>query len=132
MEGYTLIPWWDLFLHCLSGALAGLIGLILFNALRKNNGKIDHQDMLLAVLFVNFFGTTTAALWEYYEFILDEFFGATAQMVALTGVSDTMTDMMVCTLGTVVVSIIIFLHYTTKYKSMIMQTVDHYYEKNNK
>lgn len=132
MDGYDLLPWWDLFLHCLSGALAGVVGLVIFNALQKNKGQVRAEDGLLMACFVNFFATTTAAAWEYYEFVLDHFFGFTAQLVATTGVGDTMTDMMVCTLGGLVISILIYRHYGTSRKGWMMATIDHYYYRNQK
>ena len=107
MDAYDWIGWWDLLLHGLSGALIALIGLFVYNGLRHNQGQLAQAEQKLALVFMNLAATTSAAIWEYYEFILDTFFGFDAQYSA-AGVSDTMTDMMVCTAGGLLLSLWFF------------------------
>ncbi len=126
MDAYDWIGWWDLLLHGLSGALIALIGLFVYNGLRHNQGQLAQAEQKLAVVFMNLAATTSAAIWEYYEFILDTFFGFDAQYSA-AGVSDTMTDMMVCTAGGLLLSLWFFWSWRQGKSNFLGQTVEHFY-----
>lgn len=131
MDGYDLISWWDLLLHGLSGMLIGFVGLIIFNALRGNHGSLAREDLSLALLFINLTATTSAAFWEYYEFVLDQFFGFNAQLSAF-GVSDTITDMMICTLGGFLLSLWLGIDYIKGKDNLLLNTLNHFYYRNRK
>ena len=126
MDAYDWIGWWDLLLHGLSGALIALIGLFVYNGLRHNQGQLAQAEQKLALVFMNLAATTSAAIWEYYEFILDTFFGFDAQYSA-AGVSDTMTDMMVCTAGGLLLSLWFFWSWRQGKSNFLGQTVEHFY-----
>lgn len=126
MDAYDWISWWDLLLHGLSGALIALVGLLVYNGLRHNQGNIPKAEQKLAVLFMNLAATTSAALWEYYEFILDTFFGFNAQYSA-AGVGDTMTDMMICTAGGLCLSLWFYNSWRREKENFLMKTVAHFY-----
>lgn len=126
MDAYDWIGWWDLLLHGLSGALIALVGLLVYNGLRHNHGQLAQAEQKLAVLFMNLAATTSAAFWEYYEFILDTFFGFDAQYSA-AGVSDTMTDMMVCTAGGLLLSLWFYWSWHRGKSNFLGQTVEHFY-----
>lgn len=126
LDAYDWISWWDLLLHGLSGALIALVGLLVYNGLRHNHGDLPKDEQKLAVLFMNLAATTSAALWEYYEFMLDTFFGFDAQYSA-AGVGDTMTDMMICTVGGLCLSLWFYQSWRREKDNFLMTTVAHFY-----
>ena len=126
LGAYDWISWWDLLLHGLSGALIALVGLLVYNGLRHNHGDLPKDEQKLAVLFMNLAATTSAALWEYYEFMLDTFFGFDAQYSA-AGVGDTMTDMMICTVGGLCLSLWFYQSWRREKANFLMTTVAHFY-----
>lgn len=126
LDAYDWISWWDLLLHGLSGALIALVGLLVYNGLRHNHGDLPKDEQKLAVLFMNLAATTSAALWEYYEFMLDTFFGFDAQYSA-AGVGDTMTDMMICTVGGLCLSLWFYQSWRREKANFLMTTVAHFY-----
>ena len=126
MDAYDWIGWWDLLLHGLSGALIALIGLFVYNGLRHNQGQLAQAEQKLALVFMNLEATTSAAIWEYYEFILDTFFGFDAQYSAAGG-SETMTDMMGCTAGGLLLSLWFFWSWRQGKSNFLGQTVEHFY-----
>ena len=75
---------------------------------------------------MNLAATTSAALWEYYEFMLDTFFGFDAQYSA-AGVGDTMTDMMICTVGGLCLSLWFYQSWRREKANFLMTTVAHFY-----
>lgn len=135
LDGYDRISWWDLLLHAASGALLAFLGLFIYNGLRHNQGQIPLEEEKLAIIFMNLLATTAAAFWEYYEFCLDTFFGFNAQYSA-AGVTDTMTDMIACTIGGLCLSIWFTLGaHKEKDKdetkgNFLRQTVAHFYVRN--
>lgn len=129
MDAYDWIPWWDLFLHGFSGALIAFAGFLFYNGLRHNQGQLPGEEWPVVVIFMNLTATTSAALWEYYEFILDTFFGFNAQYSEL-GVGDTMTDMMICTAGGLVLSLWIYWSYHHKKQNILLATAEHFYWRN--
>ena len=126
LDAYDWISWWDLLLHGLSGALIALVGLLVYNGLRHNHGDLPKDEQKLAVLFMNLAATTSAALWEYSEFMLDTFFGFDAQYSA-AGVGDTMTDMMICTVGGLCLSLWFYQSWRREKANFLMTTVAHFY-----
>ena len=101
---YYKYPWWDVVLHTSSGFLLGIIGfLALF--------LINHTDHLpqgikpsFLCLFAVTFAVTLGVLWEIFEFVVDRFTAANMQSTE-TGVVDTMKDLIVDTIGAVVVAL---------------------------
>lgn len=97
VDFYHKIYWYDSFAHFLSGILVAFLStyvLILFN-------KYSRKSILFNVLFIVGMSFMVAGLWEMFEFISDNIFNADAQNVLTTGVDDTMKDMIVAFLGTI-------------------------------
>ena len=99
---YNKYLFFDKVAHTFSGVLSGSVGVLLVN-------KVKSKDILFNVLFILSFTWFCAGMWEVFEFICNYFFGGDAQMVAATGVSDTMWDMIVAFIGSIFVSIIYYL-----------------------
>lgn len=96
--------WWDVVLHTGSGFLMGIVGFIVLFLL-------NHTKQLPAGMrpaFVCFFGVTFSVslgvLWEIFEFVVDRYSDANMQSQE-TGVVDTMQDLIVDTIGAVIVAL---------------------------
>ena len=59
------------------------------------------------------FSLAVAALWEMFEYTCNILFGGDAQMVAKTGVNDTMQDMIVAFIGSMITSLIYYFNSNT-------------------
>jgi hypothetical protein len=104
---YHRIWWWDLALHTLSGFLLGLLGFLLIYVLNQD----ERVDLQLRPRFIAFFACSFAiamgALWEIFEFAMDQVFGLNMQKPMLgdpSGKTDTMWDLIVDALGAVLIS----------------------------
>jgi len=103
---YSILPWWDLFLHFASGVLLGFLALAILKPLiGESNLKI--LPPLFIGIYILLFTISGAALWEFWEFAGDQLFGFDSQLNSLI---DTMTDMIVGSLSGVILSIMGFLH----------------------
>lgn len=95
---YSKIWWFDLFTHFSSGILTSYIAYVILlknNITRKNN-------RFFWFLFILVFTIAIAGCWEFFEFICDIMFHQDAQKVIPSGVTDTMTDMLIATGGGIV------------------------------
>ena len=101
-ELYNKIYWFDKFTHTLSGVLTAYAAILLLKHLKKYNKK----DRFFNVLFIIAFTLMIASFWEMFEFTANILFGGDAQKVASTGVTDTMMDIIVAFLGSVLYSIV--------------------------
>lgn len=117
---FDRFAWWDTILHALSGIILGLIAFALTSALNDSpKGNLALNPFYVA-LFSFTFAVAVGALWEICEYLMDWFFETTMQCwnedaaMYLTGnpayqstaIIDTMEDLMVDTLGALVVSVI--------------------------
>lgn len=96
--------WWDAVLHTGSGFLLGVIGFVALFVLNRT----DRIPREMTAGFICFFAVTFAVflgvVWEVFEFVVDRFTAANMQSQE-TGVVDTMQDLIVDTLGAVVVAL---------------------------
>lgn len=94
---YERVWWWDIFLHGGAAIGFGLIGFIIILILFRGN-KYAAPPIALA-WFAFCYAMTIGVLWEIFEFGMDELFGLNMQK---SGLSDTMFDLIVDTLGALV------------------------------
>ena len=102
LDLYLLLPGFDKAAHTLSGTFVSLLALILYYALKPGH-QIERRDATLAAAFMFFASMAVAGLWEINEYLLSGVVGRDLQRVALTGVADSMHDMIACLAGTVAV-----------------------------
>lgn len=95
---YLYFPWWDTFLHAISGGILGLAGVLVLSLLVPKP-LIRELSPWFFALFVVFFGTAMAGFWEIYEFLGDTWFGFQSQGNSLL---DTMIDLTMGTAGTII------------------------------
>ena len=113
---YNITWWYDLFAHFLSGILTAILSLIVLKWFNMYSSK----NKLFNVIFIIAFALMIASLWEFCEFSADKFGGLNVQHNVETGVKDTMEDMLICFLGSIIVSV---KYLTEKSKGIINKIV---------
>lgn len=98
LELYNRWYYFDKITHFMSGILSGGVGALILE-------KVKCKKILFNILFILSFTWFCAGMWEVFEFTCNYLFGGDAQRVVLTGVSDTMWDMIVAFIGSIIVSI---------------------------
>lgn len=98
---YYKISWFDLLAHFLSGAFVSFASLILI----KHKRLLKKENTGFIILFMLSASLMVASCWEFFEFFSDKILGGDVQWVAKTGVDDTMTDMLIAFLGSIIYSI---------------------------
>ncbi|MDH3231591.1 MAG: DUF2238 domain-containing protein [Alphaproteobacteria bacterium] len=104
---YERIWWWDIGLHTSSGLLLGLVGFLLVYVLNENARVDVHMRPRFVALFAFLFAVAVGAVWEIFEFAMDRLLGANMQKPMLgdpSGLTDTMWDLIVDTLGAFAIS----------------------------
>jgi uncharacterized membrane protein YjdF len=106
---YYRFWWWDTLLHAGSGFLLGIVGFLLVHILNE----MEQVSVTLRPGFVAFFAFLfaigTGMIWEIFEFGMDELFGMNMQKPMLgdpSGLTDTMWDLIVDTVGALVISVL--------------------------
>ena len=105
---YTRYWWWDIALHTGSGILLGIVGFLLVYVLNETEEIGVHLKPGFVALFAFLFAVGMGALWEIFEFGMDNFFGTNMQKEMLddpSGLTDTMWDLIVDTLGAMVIAV---------------------------
>lgn len=92
---YNKIDNYDTIMHFVSGMFEAYLGFYLL----KNKGN----NKLITFLFILGFVSFISVGWEIFEFASDKVFKTDPQRVKLTGVDDTMKDLIVALLGSLVV-----------------------------
>lgn len=95
---YKTLPGYDKILHMLSGTFTMMLALPLFYVL-KSGHQVEKKDCALAVIFCLATALAVAGIWELAEYFLSRISDIDPQCVQATGVTDTMQDMIVCTVG---------------------------------
>lgn len=115
---YLKFRWWDTLLHSLSGLIFGVIGFTLVYILNSSQRAPVKLTPVFIAIFAFCFSLSMGILWEIYEFLMDELFGMKLQRF---GLNDTMWDMILDTLGAIVVSAAGYLH--LKYKAAFLRNL---------
>lgn len=100
-EIYNKIDSFDKFTHWLSGILTAYISILLMEYLKIYN----KNSKIFNIIFIISFTLMIASLWEIFEFTSSICFNLDPQRVKATGVTDTMMDIIVAFLGSILYSI---------------------------
>ena len=73
-EFYIIFPYWDTMLHTLNGFLAAAIGFSLVDLLNKSDLLVFRLSPLFTSIVGFCFSMTIGAIWEIFEFGMDQFF----------------------------------------------------------
>jgi uncharacterized membrane protein YjdF len=106
---YTRFWWWDIVLHTSSGFLLGIIGFLLVYVLNETEQIQLNMRPGFVAFFAFLFAVGTGAVWEIFEFTMDSLFGTDMQKTMLgdsSGLTDTMWDLIVDTVGALIISVL--------------------------
>lgn len=110
---YERFWWWDVMLHTGSGLLLGILGFLLVYLLNSQPDIRLSMSPGFVALFAFVFAVAVGALWEIFEFTMDSVFGMNMQKPMLaddSGLTDTMFDLIVDTVGALVISLIGYIY----------------------
>jgi hypothetical protein len=119
---YYTFFWWDDLLHTISGVIIGFLGFIL---VYKLNYKYSmNLNPLLVAVFSFTYAVTLGVIWEILEFLMDVLVGSAHQKWDLpeteimigkpyqgSGLRDTMSDLIVDSIGAFITSTITYYMY---------------------
>lgn len=97
---YTKFWWWDVVSHAGSSIALGFIGFLILYSLYYS-GPLKANPALLSV-FAFSFALSLGALWEIFEFAMDNLFGLDMQK---SGLVDTMWDLIVDAVGAFITAV---------------------------
>ncbi|GAA6135730.1 hypothetical protein NBRC116188_25200 [Oceaniserpentilla sp. 4NH20-0058] len=131
---YTRFWWWDLVLHASSGFLLGMIGFVLVYVLNETKHIGVYMKPGFVALFAFLFAIGIGTIWEIYEFAMDQLFGMNMQKAMLgdpSGLTDTMWDLIVDSLGALIISIMGYGYLKkAKNKSFLERGIHNFIRKN--
>jgi uncharacterized membrane protein YjdF len=125
---YLRYWWWDLVLHAGSGFLLGVVGFLLVYVLNeKEDVELDLHPKFIA-FFAFVFAMGMGAIWEIFEFAMDQLFGFNMQK---SGLVDTMSDLIVDGIGALFISALGWGYLRTKDRDSFLELwIDSFIEKN--
>lgn len=105
---YERVWWWDMALHATSGLLLGILGFMLVYVLNENRRVDIFMRPRFVAFFAFLFAVSIGAIWEIFEFAMDQLFGFSMQKPMAgdtSGLTDTMWDLILDTLGALAISL---------------------------
>lgn len=106
---YKITHWYDSFVHFMWGFISSILAIIVLKKLNMYNDK----NILFNIIFIILFSLASSCLWEVIEYLIDTIFKSDMQR-RLTGVYDTMKDIIVAILGNILFVIWYFYEYKCK------------------
>lgn len=132
-EYYDRLWWWDIALHASSGLLLGILGFVLVYILNENERVNLHMRPRFVAFFAFVFATAVGAIWEIFEFGMDQFFGLNMQKEMLgdpSGLTDTMWDLILDAIGAFLISAIGWWYMVRDESSFIERWIQKLIERN--
>ena len=114
---YYLVPQWDSICHFCSSMMMGFFGLMVVTILNRDQHLAVSLSPFFVCLFAFCFSVSLGSIWEIYEFAADGLFGMNMQKFMLAdgtvlaghaALADTMKDIIVDVLGSLLASVIGF------------------------
>lgn len=122
---YHRFWWWDLVLHAGSAIGFGILGVTLLILMFRQK-KVTASPFLVSV-FAFCFAVAIGALWEIFEFFMDQTFGLNMQK---SGLRDTMWDLIVDSAGAFIASTFGYLYLKKSARSGLASLIHDFVEKN--
>ena len=116
---YKYIWWYDLFAHFLSGMLTSILALVIMNRM----GVYKEKNLKFNIIFMISFTLMIASIWEFFEYGADTFLKLNVQHSIETGVTDTIEDMLVAFMGSIIVSIVYLIELKKLKKCFIKKAI---------
>ena len=101
---YEFVDYFDKFAHLLSGIVTAILGIIM---LKKWRIKSKHQ-LSFDIILMNILSLAIASAWEIYEFVASKALNSDLQRVGASGVTDTVHDMIVALIGSLMVTVMYY------------------------
>ncbi|HNP36851.1 MAG TPA: hypothetical protein PKK10_13445 [Woeseiaceae bacterium] len=130
---YERIWWWDIALHSTSGLLMGILGFLLVYVLNESSRITFTMTPHFVAFFAFMFAVAVGSLWEIFEFAMDSIFGTQMQKPMLndpSGLTDTMWDMIVNTIGAMLISLLGWWYMKRDRRSFIDTWIQKFIERN--
>lgn len=122
---YEKYWWWDVMLHAGTGIAFALIGLTVLLIFFKK--KRVAADPSVLALFAFSFSVAIGAVWEIFEFSLDQLFGLNTQR---SGLPDTMGDLIVDAVAAALAALTAYLYVHPKRKAPLEEVIRETVEEN--
>lgn len=122
---YGRFWWWDSVLHASSAIGFGLIGATIL-VLMTRQGKVKASPAIISI-FVFSFALAIGAVWEIFEYFMDQFFGMNMQK---DGLHDTMKDLIVDTFGALIATAVSYLYFSNNKIGILSSVIDEAVTKN--
>lgn len=126
--------WWDLALHTASGFMLGLLGFLLVYVLNEKTEIKLHMTAGFVAFFAFVFSVAIGAIWEIFEFSMDQLFGLDMQKAMLndpSGLTDTMWDLIVDSIGAFLVAVLGYFYLKKSHgESFIERWIHRFIQKN--
>ncbi len=119
---YQRVWWWDIALHGTSGLLLGVLGFLLVYMLNESERIEVYLRPQFVALFAFLFAVAAGALWELLEFGADQWLGTNMQKPMFddpSGLTDTMWDLLLDSLGALLISILGWWYLRREYGSFM-------------
>lgn len=123
---YTLYWWWDIVMHTASGIALGFAGFMMLFILYYE-GKIKASPFVISVFSFSF-ALAMGALWEIFEFFVDNTFGTSMQK---SGLADTMADLIVDSIGALFTSFLGYIYIKSEKKGIVFDRLVKRFVKSN-
>lgn len=130
---YGKFWWWDIALHTTSGGLLGIFGVLLVYVLNKDSAVDVHLRPNFIAFFAFCFAMMVGAIWEIFEFFMDQVFGMNMQKPMLgdaSGLTDTMWDLIVDGIGAAVLSIAAYVYMKRRETSIVEEWIQSFIDGN--
>lgn len=124
---YERFWWWDIILHTGSAIGFGMIGTVMMLMLVRGE-RLD-ASAGLAALFAFSFGVAIGAIWEIFEFAMDQGFGFNMQK---SGLVDTMYDLIVDCVGAAIGAITGYLYLKGRGNGWLTGTIANFVRDNER
>jgi VanZ family protein len=132
---YEIFPWWDTLLHFASGIILGILGFALVYFINKDRNVSLRLNPFFICAFSFTFVVTMGVFWEIFEFSVDQFLGMNMQKwqggIRL-GLIDTMTDLIIDTLGALIVAAVGYIYMRKDKKKFFKSIKESFREEQHK
>jgi len=126
---YGRFWWWDIALHATSGGLLGILGVLLIYVLNEDPRVDIHLRPGFVAFFAFCFAMAVGAVWEIFEFFMDQTFGMNMQKPMFdddSGLTDTMWDLIVDSIGAGIMSISAYIFMKRRKTSFVEEWIQNF------
>jgi uncharacterized membrane protein YjdF len=124
---YEKIWWWDDMLHTVSGVILGFAGFLMLYTLYYQK-KLQTTPKMLS-FFAVCFAVAAGAVWEIFEYAMDQLFGLNMQK---SGLPDTMGDLIVDLIGAILVATAGYFYITRGREGIISGYINKFLDQNQR